>query len=112
MKRKHRVAGYVCTCADCRVLLMMRSHGLLGGAYDLEWFMVKDRVWHTAQRGDTHVRYLCVGCLETRIGRKLTASDFKRSVKINFVGHKTARLRKRMRGLQPATRLRNTVFTP
>ena len=39
-----------------------------------EYYMVTDEVWQAAwprQRG-----MLCIGCLENRLGRELTASDF------------------------------------
>jgi hypothetical protein len=47
--------------------------------------------------------------LENRIGRKLKADDFRRSAKVNFVGQKSAKLRRRMRGLKPAKRLVETM---
>jgi len=90
---------------------MVRDIGLLSAGWDHEWFMVNDRVWRAGQ-GERPVRFLCVGCLEHRLGRRLTARDFKRGVRINFIGRKSARLRQRMRGLRPAKRLRETSFTP
>jgi hypothetical protein len=87
--------------------LVVRGVGLGSGGWDVEWFIVKDRVWH--QRKGT-CRFLCVKCLERHIGRKLTAADFKRSARANFVGNKSALLRQRMRGLKPAKRLRDTHF--
>jgi hypothetical protein len=48
--------------------------------------------------------------VEGHISRKLTAADFKRSARVNFIGKKSARLRQRMRGLKPAKRLRDTHF--
>jgi hypothetical protein len=73
--------------------------------------MVKDRVWRHSQR-EGACRFLCVACLERRLDRKLSAYDFQRSAKVNFVGRKSARLRHRMRGLKPAKRLRQTTFHP
>jgi hypothetical protein len=73
--------------------------------------MVKDAVWRRSQR-DGKCRFLCVKCLEGRIGRKLSSGDFKRSAKVNFVGRKPAMLRRRMRNLKPAKRLVNTTFRP
>jgi hypothetical protein len=84
--------------------------GIIGGT-DFDWFMVKDHVWQHGQRAGA-CRFLCVGCLERRIGRKLSAGDFRCSAKVNFVGKKSATLRRRMRGLKPAKRLVNTTFTP
>jgi len=84
---------------------------LFGGGRDGDWFMVKDHVWRRSQR-DGECRFLCVECLEHRIGRKLSADDFRRSAKANFVGKKSAKLRRRIRGLKPAKRLVETTFTP
>jgi hypothetical protein len=83
----------------------------IGGGWDNDWFMVKDRIWRQGQR-EGACRFLCVGCLEHRIGRKLTADDFRRSAKVNFGPKQSAKLRQRMRGLKPAKRLVNTTFTP
>jgi hypothetical protein len=89
----------------------MRGNGLMSfGSLDLEWFMVKNHIWQRGQRAG-ECRFLCVGCLEHRIGRKLIADDFRRSAKVNFVGFKSLKLRRRMRGLKPAKRLINTTFT-
>jgi hypothetical protein len=48
-----------------------------------EWYMVRDDVWAQAWAGRLKPwheldgqQILCIGCLETRIGRKLMASDF------------------------------------
>ena len=38
-----------------------------------EWYMVKPDVW--ADAGMT-TGFLCIGCLETRLGRQLTREDF------------------------------------
>jgi hypothetical protein len=40
-----------------------------------EWYMVHDIVWRNA--GMTPEGYLCIGCLEKRLGRQLSAFDFK-----------------------------------
>jgi hypothetical protein len=63
-----------CThCADC---------GL--GTHELgEWYMVNETVWEQAWRGRRKSYHqisgqevLCIGCLEERLGRKLTCADF------------------------------------
>lgn len=47
-----------------------------------EWYMVHDYLWRQAGAPTRRVStpgdgyYLCVGCLETRLGRTLTAADF------------------------------------
>ena len=100
----------VCPCNDCERLLHVRSFSFLGHhVHNYEWFFVKDRVWQQACR-KSEARFLCVGCLEKRIGRKLVAADFKRSPKINFEPQSSVRLRRRMRGLKPARRMIETVF--
>jgi hypothetical protein len=110
-----RICGTVFTCADCSALLAVKSDGsglALGGCdYQPDWFMVKDRVWQHGQRGGK-CRFLCVGCLERPIGRKLSADDFRRSARVNFDPKKSSKLRRRMRGLKPAKHLVNTTFTP
>jgi hypothetical protein len=100
--------AYVCN--DCPRMLHTRSAmPSLGGGWSGEWFMVKARVWQEGQRKGRG-RFLCVGCLEDRIGRKLVAADFSRSAKVNFAGDKPLRLRRRMKGLKPARRLIETRF--
>src|SRR5262249_8583541 len=97
-----KLHGRALGCQDCGAMLMCRS--FLGGV-DGDWCMLKDWVWRAATLG-TDTRFLCIGCIERRIGRKLTASDFKRSAKVNFTGNKSTRLRQRMKGLKPAKRLK------
>lgn len=48
-----------------------------------EWYMVYDAIWAeagapTRKVMDEHTcgSYLCIGCLETRLGRQLVADDF------------------------------------
>ena len=110
---EHRISAVAIACADCDTILTVRPTGfgatLFGDRANGDWFMVKDRVWQLGQRAGA-CRFLCTGCLEHRIGRKLVAADFKRSVKVNFVGRKPLKLRRRMRGLKPATRMRETYF--
>jgi hypothetical protein len=60
-------------CADCGIGTLT-----LG-----EWYIVHDAVWDEAWRGRRkwwHAidgqEVLCIGCLERRLGRRLTASDF------------------------------------
>lgn len=47
-------------CTDCKVCTL--SIG--------EWYMVKDHLWPPG------AQYLCIGCLEQRLGRKLNLFDF------------------------------------
>ena len=111
VERSRQISGNVFTCSDCAALLAVRPAGFLGSGWDGDWFMVKDSVWRDGQR-EGKCRFLCVECLERRIGRKLSGADFRRSAKVNFEGKKSRRLRHRMRGLKPAKRLVETRFTP
>jgi len=52
-------------CVDCRWNAVR-----LG-----EWYMVHDSVWKAAGM-ETMGGALCIGCLEERLGRHLTADDF------------------------------------
>jgi len=62
------------TCKDCGVDITP-STGKRGFRYKGRWehYMVRDRVWKAAGMRDG---FLCIGCLENRIGRRLTARDF------------------------------------
>jgi hypothetical protein len=55
-------------CADCGVDTCPVDRG-----FRAEFFMVHDEVWAAAGMG---AGYLCVGCLERRLGRQLTPGDF------------------------------------
>lgn len=104
--------GTIVQCNDCGAVLAVRSNGFFGsGGWDADWYMVKNKVWRQSQHKGA-CRFLCISCLEQRIDRKLSAADFSRSAKVNFVGQKSTRLRGRMRGLKPAKRLVETSFTP
>lgn len=74
-RRKTRAT---CPCTDCGWPTVWR--GQPG-----EWYVVHDRVWEAAGMDPDHLPewgsdgehyYLCVGCLEARLGRELTAADF------------------------------------
>jgi len=111
--RSYRALATVYVCDTCEATLMARpSNMLFGGGWEGDWFMLKDRVWRAAATRGTKTRFLCVSCTEHRLGRKLTAGDFRRSAKVNFFGRKSPRLQARMRGLRPAKRLINTRFVP
>lgn len=70
------------SCDDCR------CHA--------DYYMVLDEVWSAALAGGGEVHYLCIACLEDRIGRRLNRSDFI-DVPINDpVRARTARHRLRL----------------
>lgn len=52
-------------CVDCGVNTIEGN----------EYFMVTDALWKRAGMR-RHGGFLCIGCLETRIGRQLTSRDF------------------------------------
>jgi hypothetical protein len=63
-----------------------------------EWYMVRDEVWQEAGMPlePTRRDYLCVLCLEDRLGRELTGADFP-PVGANRPGpHKSAVLLSRL----------------
>lgn len=85
-----RVANYNDTrCGDCGV----ETNHLK--AECAEWYMVWDSVWLAADGGS--VDFLCIGCLEKRLGRELIPSDFS-SVPLNSLSgySRSLRLRTRM----------------
>jgi len=48
------------------------------------WYMARDRVWRKAGMSKVVDRsYLCVPCLEQRLGRQLVPGDFKLNVPVN-----------------------------
>lgn len=56
-------------CRDCRIDTSSKHKGIA------EYYMVEDDVWESA--GMTiDGGMLCIGCIEDRLGRKLTPSDF------------------------------------
>lgn len=50
-----------------------------------EWYMVLPAIW-AAVGMTVHGGFLCIGCLEKRLGRQLRAADFT-VAPINMVGH-------------------------
>lgn len=68
--------GRPAPCHDCARDVMPfdeRGHLVEGGS---EWYMVTDPVWSSATNADESVAYLCIGCLEGRLGRPLVPDDF------------------------------------
>ena len=60
------------TCDDCRVDTIINN----------EWYMLKDEIWFQAikaqpmRKNNKTNDILCIGCVEKRLGRKLTHVDF------------------------------------
>jgi hypothetical protein len=111
-KRRIRSIGTVLPCVCGTNLAIVQENNILFGGVCVvgDWFMVRNAVWRLGQKAGACC-FLCVECLEERIGRKLTAADFMRTAPVNFEGHKSAKLRHRMRGLKPAKRMIQTRFT-
>ena len=66
MKGKKKSAGCSVNCKDCGV-----------DTQDIgEWYMVKDEVWAAVWPKRSKREFLCIGCLEIRLGRRLTSDDF------------------------------------
>lgn len=65
-----------------------------------EYYMVHDKIWNSVvEKSESH-RMLCIECLENRLKRKLTASDFT-SAPINDISigmglHHSDRLKNRI----------------
>jgi len=55
-------------CKDCETDTCPVEWG-----YRAEWYMVKQEVWEAA---GMRSGYLCIGCIESRLGRQLRADDF------------------------------------
>jgi len=67
-RRDHTAGRRRPLCADCGV-----DTFAIG-----EWYMVKDEVWDAAGglSGYLDCFFLCIECLEHRLGRRLTPNDF------------------------------------
>jgi hypothetical protein len=93
-------------CIDCRIdtapgcqnaAQIEQSLRLMGKAMQTitpysEIYMVHSEVWAAARMGPMS-GCLCIGCLETRLGRTLTPADFPKGGLNSFPG--TARLKAR-----------------
>ena len=51
-----------------------------------EFYMILPELWLTAVPDEDHTmnKFLCIGCLEHRLGRKLCTSDFPAHIPLNF----------------------------
>jgi hypothetical protein len=89
-RRKAKASAF---CADCGIPTIWRGRS--------EWYMVHDDLWQAADISPVPdmETFLCVGCIEERLGRQLTAADFT-DVPANVPGP----------GMSP--RLRNRLATP
>lgn len=60
------------TCDDCG----METNHIKRDDDGAEFYMVKPAVWKAAEAAGGKANFLCVGCLEDRVGRPLRSSDF------------------------------------
>lgn len=69
-------AGTPTTCDDC--VKEVTPYDEYGHPVEAgwEWYMVHSPVWEAASQGGKPASILCIGCLEARIGRRLTPEDF------------------------------------
>lgn len=81
-------------CADCGTATLPRDR-------PSEWYAVANDIWNRAVPEDTHTlqTFLCIGCLEGRLGRRLERADFPDlPVNREDLEYVTARLRSRLTG--------------
>lgn len=62
-----------------------------------EYYSVYDHIWDKYVTGSHNKSMLCIGCLEARMGRKLTKSDFT-DYPINSIFPQSERLKDRLNG--------------
>ena len=72
-------------CADCRVDTLEIS----------EYYMVRRSVWTAAVSDSQTQIFLCIGCLERRLGRVLVTTDFA-EVPLNYFNNHGPRLKDRL----------------
>lgn len=82
-------------CKDCGVNTH-RHRGIR------EYYMVTTQVWCEAHKPNKpEAGFLCIGCLEKRLGRELNAQDFD-PAPINYIFTQSIRLKDRvLRGITP-----------
>ena len=75
-------AGRPTPCDDCLDNVTPYDDDGRPVEHGWEWYMVRPDVWDAAHRSGHAPQFLCIGCLENRIGRRLTPEDFA-SVPLN-----------------------------
>lgn len=85
-----RKGGVTILCDDCRADI---------GDLKEYWFITYLHVWPVG------ARFLCVGCLEVRLGRELTSTDFDPEIPCNYMTPVSDRLMNR-RGVLDAALMR------
>lgn len=98
MSGRRRIRAFA-PCRDCGQMTIWRDR-------PGENYMVSDEVWAAAGMDASHIPdddapdsehyYLCIGCLEARLGRELAAGDFTDVPLNRRTGTQTPRLRDRL----------------
>ena len=73
--------AWIDLCLDCGFDTRPGEPGSKGVARQCEWYSVWDYLWQEAGMPSENEQlwssgFLCIGCLEKRLGRELTAEDF------------------------------------
>lgn len=77
------------SCNDCGVNVACKFGGICEYS-----FMLKPETWQSL---NLNKEILCVGCIEKRLGRKLTPNDFDTSAKVTSIAsQQSQRLRNRI----------------
>jgi hypothetical protein len=77
----HSTNSWLDRCLDCGVDTRPGEPGREGLEGQCEWYAVWDYLWQEAgMQAENEMLwssgFLCIGCLEQRLGRELTAEDF------------------------------------
>ena len=86
MKRTKRTKRKWWTCRDC------------GADTDREYYMLKSWIWKRAAGHipEVYDDELCIGCVESRLGRELTSADFTKAPVNDLTRRMSDRLRDRL----------------
>lgn len=90
-----------CYCSECETEIL-KDFACKGCGFDTlnnnEYYMVKNEIWLYVNNGRSE-GMLCIGCVELRLGRRLTRKDFT-DAPINgyeIFKYKSARLANRLK---------------
>jgi hypothetical protein len=63
-----------------------------------EYYMVNDEIWNKIAPDDENKidYFLCIGCIENRLGRELVQQDFPMDIPVNSRGKHSSRLQNRI----------------
>jgi len=88
LKRSYRSDDLTAPCKDCLVDTFETD----------EYYMVTDEIWNEIAPDDKHNAdyYLCIGCIEKRLGRHLESQDFPMNLPINVKDKHSDRLQSRI----------------